>query len=143
MRATPTLPRFLSKIAIQPDGCWAWLGHLERGYGRFFVNRRQVRPHRFAYIYFTDEPVPEGYELDHLCRNRSCVNPYHLQVLRHVDNLHRGIGGQLAAERQLRKTHCPKGHPYDERNTYIPPNGQRVCRTCRNIARAKLKRVGR
>lgn len=81
--------------------------------------------HRVAYEEIMG-PVPEGLELDHLCRTRSCVNPSHLEPVTHRENMNRG---DVATRR---KTHCPKGHPYDEENTGIY-NGYRNCRACARL----------
>src|SRR2546426_6874926 len=94
--------------------CWLWLGHIDKksGYGKFGLycspNRsRTVSAHAYAYE-ATHGRVPAGLELDHLCRVRSCVNPFHLEAVTHRQNVLRGNG--ISAKRAL-KTHCPKGHP--------------------------------
>jgi hypothetical protein len=80
--------------------------------------------------------VPPGMEIDHLCRKRHCVNPKHLDIVTRRENTLRGEG--LPAQR-ARRTACPKGHPYDEANTYIWKN-HRSCWTCRRAYdRAKRK----
>lgn len=71
--------------------------------------------------------IPNGLELDHLCRNRACVNPYHLDPVSHAENMRRGVAGL----KQREKTHCPVGHEYTAENTYIhPQNGSRNCKAC-------------
>lgn len=84
--------------------------------------------HRFAYEDIVG-PILEGLTIDHLCRVRHCVNPAHLEPVTHLENVRRGNGGL----NQLAKTHCPKGHPYDEENTYRLPSrpSGRYCRACR------------
>jgi hypothetical protein len=74
-------------------------------------------------------PVPEGLELDHLCKESRCVNPAHLEPVTHAENVRRGRGwgGQNA-----RKTHCPSGHPYEGDNLILQKRGGRLCRTCQN-----------
>jgi len=121
--------RFWSKVRqAGSTDCWLWLGKIERnGYGRFWYNGRCVFAHRFAYE-DAKGPIPEGLSIDHLCRNRGCVNPSHLEAVTNRVNLLRGEGitAQLAA-----KTHCTKGHPFDLLNTAINRRGARVCIQCR------------
>ena len=82
--------------------------------------------HRVAYELLIG-PIPAGLELDHLCRNRLCVNPAHLEPVTRQTNQHRGAS---VSGISVRATHCPEGHPYDADNTYVRPNGHRVCREC-------------
>jgi len=120
---------FWSKVSIGTEGgCWFWMGTKAGGYGRFYnpAQRRVVPAHRFAYENRIG-PIPEGLTLDHLCRNRSCVNPKHLEPVTNKENVLRGEG---PTAKNKRKTHCTRGHAYDEENTYIRPNGRRRCRAC-------------
>jgi len=127
----PAIERFCKYLSISESGCWEWTGyHFLSGYGEFFANGKPVRAHRFSYLYFKGD-IPDGLEPDHLCRNRGCVNPDHLEAVTHQENVMRGRNPQLTRERCAAKTHCPKGHPYDSINTYIHPDGSRKCRTCR------------
>ena len=110
--------RHVSRMA---DGCWLWTGHkYPRGYGQFHSRRRVVYAHRFAYEYFVG-PIPSGLVLDHLCRNRACVNPQHLEPVSHTENVRRG---------EAVKAVCKAGHTYDANNTYLDVNGWKHCRTC-------------
>jgi HNH endonuclease len=116
----------------QTDTCWYWTGRIdEDGYGRFRFNLEgrqiEVRAYRFGYILLVGD-IPDGHELDHLCKNRSCVRPDHLEPVIHRVNTLRS-DNFIAVN--AKKTHCPKGHAYDEANTYLYPNGSRQCRTCR------------
>lgn len=129
-----TLDRFLIKVNRVESGCWEWTAaRMQNGYGRFRVgsqvdgSRRQVLAHRFAYEEFVG-PIPEGLEVHHVCRNRACVNPEHLRAVTHRENL---LDGDTFAAANVAKVECPKGHPYDEENTYRNPNtGHRLCRAC-------------
>lgn len=114
--------RFFQKVEFDfSSGCWPWQAQIVSGYGRFRFNGRQQPAHRWAYLKFVG-PIPKGLVLDHLCRNRSCVNPAHLEAVTPAENVARGL--------RRKKTHCPAGHPYDEANTRIGPTGHRFCRAC-------------
>ena len=125
-RRLPAEDRFLLKVRKIETGCWLWLGALSDGYGTFGINGRTRYAHRFAYEYFRDL-IPDGTELDHLCRVPQCVNPYHLEPVNHTTNCIRGNGGQHFSAR----THCNHGHPFNETNTLIRTEGGRRCRECR------------
>jgi hypothetical protein len=119
-------PRFRGKVRFTGD-CWEWTGALNsKGYGTYSVGGKTKIAARFAYEHFVG-PIPDGLELDHLCRNVLCVNPAHLEAVTHRENM---LRGHNASAINARKTHCPKGHPYSEENTYRNPEGQRYCRIC-------------
>ncbi len=128
------------------DGCWEWTGAKQRGYGAISAGGdsdsrkggRTLRVHRVLYEIMVG-PVPEGMELDHLCRNRACVRPGHLEPVTTRENALRGEG---AAGRNARKTHCSQGHPYDEANTRLT-NGHRVCRACHRASERERKAAAR
>lgn len=142
-RKTPPATRFWAKVNEQ-DECWVWTGAILRnGYGYFGVTKgRCIVAHRFAYMSMIGE-IPEGLDLDHLCRNRACVNPYHLQPVTRRVNLRRGIGPQVSRERLGGRTHCIRGHEFTELNTYRAPNGTRKCRECYRVADRERKRAKR
>lgn len=133
--------RFWPKVRVvdEPGACWEWTASLRKGYGQFGVAARDVEyAHRIAYELLVDT-IPEGMQLDHLCRVRHCVNPEHLEVVTPGENYRRGFGFSGINHR---KTHCPKRHPYDGVNTYVDAKGQRHCRTCRR-AREQARRDAR
>lgn len=129
MKAIPITNRFWNKVN-KTETCWVWTaGKNADGYGYISESKngvkRHFRAHRLAYE-FSHGLIPVGLELDHLCRNRACVNPAHLEVVTSKINVLRGEG--LAAKNK-NKTHCPKGHEYTQENTYIIAN-KRVCKIC-------------
>lgn len=133
--------RFLQKVRFdETTGCLEWTASKVHGYGQMFVARGKspALAHRVAYEEFVG-PIPEGLQIDHLCRNRGCVNPYHLEPVTQRENLLRGEG---FAGRQARQTHCKRGHEFTAENTHRGSKGERVCRACkiaRNRAYARRK----
>jgi HNH endonuclease len=130
--------RFLGKIEITADDCWNWTaGCFPTGYGKFRVGRTGTSlAHRWSYLFFIG-PIPEGKEIDHLCRNRKCVNPTHLEPVSRRENTLRGEAPNTNRARALGRTHCPAGHPYDSENTYYHPAGYRACRACNREAQRR------
>lgn len=128
------ISRFEAKVHREPSGCWRWLATTSSGYGIFSLKIdgrwRAIKAHRVSYTVARGE-IPAGLELDHLCRNRWCVNPEHLEAVTTQINTIRGNG---ATGRNARKTHCPSGHEYTDdnifwRKTKYGTTG-RECRQC-------------
>ena len=118
------------------------MGALNRvGYGRFWYQNRMVFAHHYAYQTLVGG-IPSGLEPDHLCRIRACVNPQHLELVTHRENVLRGDTPCLSRERQLQKTHCPQGHPYDLLNTFLNARGHRECRECRQLYAERRRLIG-
>lgn len=120
--------RFWSKVDKNgPNGCWLWLGAPTRGgYAQFQVGYKNHRVHRYAYEQLVG-PIPDGFQLDHLCRVRNCVNPAHLEPVTQAENIRRGYS---EAGLNARKTHCKRGHEFTEANTIRRSDGGRACREC-------------
>jgi len=116
--------------------CWPWTGRVNRnGYGYF----GRTTAHRVAWE-IARGPIPAGHDIDHICRNRACVRPSHLEPVTRSENIRRGIGPQVLSKMWAAQTTCKQGHSFDEMNTYRPPSGRRMCRTCMNTASRDFRR---
>jgi hypothetical protein len=127
---TPLIERLMAKVVVSETGCFEWTGFLSKlGYGQIWDNdeKRKILVHR-AMLKCMGISIPDGFVVDHLCRVRNCVNPEHLEAVRPQTNTLRGVG--LTAV-NAEKTHCPRGHAYDEVNTRVGSNGRRYCFICR------------
>lgn len=111
--------RIWAKLRVSPSGCWEWTGATTRGYGCTRMGGRDYYTHRLVWILLVG-PIPEGYEIDHLCRNTRCANPSHLEPVTPAENRRREMA---VRPRQL---FCKNGHPR------VPENltGARNCKTC-------------
>lgn len=133
-------PRFWSKILVRPDGCWIWTAGMRRGgYGRIRVGGKgspTTVAHRFAYERLFG-PVPDRLQLDHLCRNRACANPSHVEPVSSRENT---LRGETPAALNAAKTQCPVGHEYDEKNTLMIHRRGRIERFCRACGRERMRK---
>lgn len=121
--------RFWERLAAAPNGCWEWKGHIHgQGYGQVRLGplRTTTYAHRVAWALIGGELYPE-FPLDHLCRNKKCANPEHLEQVTHRINILRGTA---PAAVNAKKDRCHRGHPFDVKNTYISRDGKRQCRVC-------------
>ena len=127
--------RFWAKVR-KDTGCWQWTAKRNNdGYGQFWVKPKLRLAHRVSYE-LTFGPIPVGLEIDHLCKNRSCVNPVHLEAVTARINVLRSAAVSAI---NAAKTHCVHGHPFDEENTY-KVKGKRLCRECNRQAVRRYER---
>jgi hypothetical protein len=118
--------RLLAKIEHVAD-CWQWTGAKQpTGYGSLWNGARPEQAHRISFRLYKGE-IPKGCEIDHLCRNRGCVNPEHLRAVPHRENMR---VSDTVMGRNAAKMFCKKGHPLAGTNLYVSPKGSRQCREC-------------
>lgn len=127
--------RLLSKVKNNPDtGCMEFMGSLyKNGYGQLWNGKRNEQTHRISYRLYVGE-IPDGKEIDHLCRNRCCVNPNHLDLVSHQENIARS---HTVMGENHRKTHCIRGYSLSVENLIITKQNTRQCRICSNM-RARI-----
>jgi len=130
--------RFWDKVEPCPmSGCWTWIGAVNHnGYGSFFWQGKTELAHRLSYRILVSELSAEEI-CDHLCRNRACVNPKHIEPVSHAENVRRGESGKDLAER----THCKNGHHFSGANLRIRSDGVRICRECHRQWARKYRRM--
>ncbi len=127
---------------IEVNDCWDWQGSKINGYGDINFEGKRWKAHRLVWILLVGE-IPIGLVLDHVCRNKGCVNPDHLEPVTDRENIRRGGGGRKWWEFQANKTHCPHGHPYSGDNLIVRQKAKylnRICRAC-EVARNKARRL--
>jgi hypothetical protein len=139
-----TVADFWANVEIgKPDECWRWKLRLTKGYGRGNLDGRTSVAHRIAYE-LAIGPIPEGLTIDHMCHSaecklgeacphRACCNPAHLEPATALDNARRGNQDNRGI-RKREQTHCIRNHEFTPVNTYVRPNGTRVCRECGRLA---------
>ena len=138
--------RFTDKFVFgDADDCWLWTGAKNAsGYGVFRIGEKQYRAHRVA-VRAAGYSVPTNGVIDHICRNRACVNPAHLRTVDRLTNVHEN--SEALAHLNAQKTHCPKGHAYSGDNLVVRASGRRRCRQCtieyqRDLRRQNLRPSG-
>lgn len=138
--------RFASKI-VTGTGCWGFTGATtSRGYGSLSHEGRIWSAHRLAYTLLVG-PIPDGMTIDHLCFNKRCCNPAHLEAVTGSENTRRafaaGVSKSPTAIRNSAKTRCDRGHEFNAGNTYIDHRGHRQCRECKRASdkRANDRRI--
>lgn len=136
--------RFAAKYAVDPEtDCWVWQAYVRPdGYGTFMAGGKNYRSHRWSYEHLVG-PIPDGLVLDHLCRNRACINPDHLEpVTSFVNTIERGMGGRAVTYRERK---CKRGHLLTDENIYTSPTNAAVrqCIQCRQIREQNRASRGR
>src|SRR6185295_8469958 len=129
--------RFLEKVAFGhgPNACWTWISSLDdHGYGRFYWNGENVPAQRFVCFAWKDG-IPDRYHTDHLCRNRCCVAPYHIEAVPQRINT---LRGESPAALNFVKASCIAGHLLNTKNTYWY-RGTRNCRECKRLCEVKRR----
>ncbi len=127
----PAPERFWRKVSINLSGCWTWTAGVgSTGYGKFGVAHGNPPQYAHRYSYELNVgSIPDGMVIDHLCENKLCVRPDHLQPVTSAINTRRSL-----------KTECPRGHAYVDSNLYISPDGRRFCHTCIRLRTKGLHR---
>ena len=124
------LERHIERVPLA--GCWLWNGAVDGcGYGRINIGGRSALAHRVSYEHHVG-PIPPGLDIDHLCRNTSCVNPHHLEPVTRAVNVSRGSSPEVTRLRHASVTVCKNGHAYTEENTRRDNRGHRSCKKCRS-----------
>lgn len=136
------MARFDAKYEVSVDGCWLWVAYIDSGgYGLFSHNGRPVKAHRFSYEAHVGQ-IPQGLQIDHLCRVRHCVNPAHLEPVTHAENIRRGVANDMLLLRQASITHCPQGHEYTQENTRLgKTRSGSNCRHCKECAKIRARNI--
>ena len=137
-RNRPHTVESLLSLTIPDGDCLIWQGtSRSNGYGAVTFKGTQTTPHRAMYLLAHGE-IPDGMEVDHVCNNRACINPAHLQLVSHAENMRLGLE---------RRTHCRAGHEWTEESTYLAvvqrkqggTRMQRYCRECRKLYQRQLR----
>jgi hypothetical protein len=149
-RATkPAAIRFWKHVTFEPNsGCWLWAGTMDgKGYGTIkkdFPAQGKVPAHRLSFE-MSKGAIASGLDIDHLCFNRACVNPDHLEMVTRKENIRRGVNGPNRNpnyERLSQRTHCKRGHPFSPENTHNDPRKpKRTCKICRRAMQAAARKA--
>lgn len=129
-RPQNTVERMLVVNVDQSTECWLWTGSISsNGYAKAAMKRAMVLPHRVFYEHFKGV-IPQGIQIDHLCKVRHCVNPIHLEAVTAAENNRRSTSPSAL---NGRKANCHRGHALTGPNLYTTPDGRRQCKACQPI----------
>lgn len=142
--------RFWSNVSGKSgdDECWMWTGYKsEKGYGVLKIKEKAIRAHRLSYILAFGE-IPTGMQLDHLCRNKVCVNPRHLEAVTSRENTIRAVPyrkprAEWAPTNRELTGKCKNGHDFSGDNIYISPRGLPFCRLCKKAYKVAYRESGK
>jgi hypothetical protein len=124
------VPDSLCRFVVNSRGCWVWTGNVNSaGYGTVRIHGKTLFVHRVMFRLLGGH-IPAGWTIDHLCRNKLCINPRHLEACTQRVNVLRGKG---ACAKNARKTRCLRGHEFTDENTRRDSNGWRQCARCRRL----------
>ena len=129
------MDRILARFEVTENGCWLWSAGKTKGYATMSIGWKTYYVHRLTFEHFR-KSVPEGLELDHLCRRRHCVNPWHLEIVTQKENILRGVSFSAI---NAKKTHCKRGHEFTEENTRFRIRDGSVRRSCRECDRSYIR----
>lgn len=133
----PAPERFMRYVMMTESGCWKWIGKISKigGYPHFGDEKwKTVRAHRWSFQHFNG-PLVDGLVVDHMCRNRWCVNPKHLRQVTQKENI-------VNRKQRVLKTNCGRGHEYNSENTWVSKRGSRQCKICVKLNYLKKKSGG-
>lgn len=132
----PADVQLAEKVRVTEDGCWVWTGRMQnRGYGLVRVDGKPALTHRVSYELHVG-PIPDGLHIDHLCRNRACCNPAHLEPVTHRENVLRGVGPSAV---NAKRTECKHGHHLSGDNLRVYVYGSKTMRVCVTCNRANSR----
>jgi hypothetical protein len=128
--------RLMAAVLIEPSGCYTWTKYRNKhGYGAIFYREKKWLAHRLAYVILTGSNLPEGLVSDHLCRNRACINPAHIDWVTQRENYRRGM---VPSAISLRTNRCQNGHEFRPETTFVDKrDGKRECMICRRERKAR------
>lgn len=126
------MERFWQRVSIT-DYCWNWKGTLNNGYGLFSYGKKRIAAHRFIFLAMNDLILP-GLQIDHLCRNKACVNPEHLELVTPAENVKRAVPFRKYYVPSMLRTHCRAGHKYTKSNSMLLNTGGKICKKCNEMS---------